>query len=210
MRIAICRLSSPTAAIGFLLCAALAVVSACSDDKDESPTAPSVSVVQIASSRSAALLNGSFEQGPAIPADDLVIAAGSKDLSGWNVTRGDVKYLGSSWNVPQGARAIDLDGTMPGEISQTFATTKNQTYVVSFYLSGNPEGALAKHLRVTVDGVAAEYFFNTSAQTKDVLTWQPINFSFVASGTSATLTFTSLSRADSASGALIDNVSVVQ
>lgn len=210
MRIATRRLLSRTATFCFLLCAALVAVSACSDDKDESPTAPSVSVVQIASSRSTALLNGSFEQGPAIPAGDLVIAAGSTALSGWIVTRGDVKYLGSSWDVPAGARAIDLDGTMPGEISQTFATTRNQTYVVWFYLSGNPEGAVAKHVRVTVDGVAADYSFNTSGQTKDVLTWQPINFSFVASGTSATLTFTSMSSADSASGALIDNVSVVQ
>jgi choice-of-anchor C domain-containing protein len=210
MRIVSRRSLIQSVSVCFLLCAPLLALSACSDDTNGTPTTPSVSVVQLAVSPSRLLLNGSFEEGPALPVYDLVIEAGSSDIAGWTVTRGEIKYLGGPWDVSDGARAIDLDGNAPGEISQTFATSKNQTYVVWFDLSGNPEGAVVKHVRATVDGFTADYSFNTSGQTKYALTWQPISFTFVASGTSATLSFMSLSSAGSAHGALIDNVSIVQ
>jgi choice-of-anchor C domain-containing protein len=193
-----------------LLCPALLALGACDDETPVSPT-PSVSVVQLAVAQSAFLLNGSFEEGPAVETYDVRIKAGSKDLVAWTVSGGGIDYLGHPWDVADGARAVDLDGDGPGAISQTFGTTQNQTYIVWFDLAGNPGGGPAvKHVRVTVDGYTADYSYNTSGQSNYSLVWQPISFSFVATGTSATLSFTSLSDAGSTYGALIDKVSVVR
>lgn len=193
-----------------LPCSALLALAACDDNTPVSPT-PSVSVVQLAVAQSAFLLNGSFEEGPAVQTYDVRIKPGSKDLVAWSVSGSGIDYLGQPWDVADGVRAVDLDGEGPGAVSQTFATTKNQTYVVWFDLAGNPGGGpVVKHVRVTVDGYTADYSYNTSGQSIYTLAWQPISFSFVATGTSATLSFTSLADAGSTYGALIDKVRVIR
>ena len=201
---------SVSVAFRLLLCPALLALAACDDKTPVSPT-PSVSVVQLAVAHSAFLLNGSFEEGPAIQTFDVRLKPGSKDLVAWSVSGGGIDYLGQPWDVADGTRAVDLDGDGPGTISQTFATAQNQTYVVWFDLAGNPAGGpVVKHVRVTSEGYTADYSFNTSGQSIYSLAWQPLSFSFVATGTSATLSFTSLSDAGSTYGALIDSVRVIR
>ena len=159
------------------------------------------------------LLNGSFEQGPAIPGGSsfLTLSGGSTAITGWTVTGSNIDYIGPSWSVSDGIRAVDLDGNSAiGGIRQSFATTPGLTYFVSFDLSGNPEGApQVKQVSVSVDGFTQNYSFDTAGQTRATLAWQYVNFSFLASGASATLSFTSLSPGGNSYGALIDNVSVV-
>ena len=81
------------------------------------------------------------------------------------------------------------------------------TYEVSFDLSGNPEGGPAyKTVRVSVGSFTHDYTVDSSGQTRSTLIWHPVSFSFVASGTSATLSFTSLNSG--AYGPLLDHVMV--
>jgi len=158
----------------------------------------------------AILVNGSFELGPPIPTADINILGGSTAITGWTVTGSRIDYLASPWDVSDGARAIDLDGNDAiGGIEQTFSTWLGVTYLVFFDLSGNPQGGpTVKSLRVTVDGFTQDYAFDTTGQTRENLIWQPISFSFVASGPSATLSFASLSPSNNSYGTLIDNVRV--
>jgi hypothetical protein len=77
-------------------------------------------------------------------------------------------------------------------------------------LSGNPQGGpLVKQVRVAVDAFSQDYSHDSSGQSISALIWQPIRFSFVASSTTATLSFTSLSSTPNSYGALMDNVRVV-
>jgi choice-of-anchor C domain-containing protein len=158
------------------------------------------------------VVNGSFEQGPP-PFDfqDIDIPPGSTAITGWLVTGGGIDLLEDPWDVSDGIRAIDLDGTdaLSGGIEQTFATVVGQSYVVTFDLSGNPGGPpQVKTVRVAVDGFTQDYAFDSSGQSIQGLTWQPITFSFIATGTTATLSFTSLTPFANSYGALIDNVRV--
>jgi hypothetical protein len=55
-------------------------------------------------------------------------------------------------------------------IALTFATTVGQSYVVSFDLSGNPQGGpQIKQARVSVDGVAQDYAFDSVGQSLSAL-----------------------------------------
>jgi uncharacterized protein (TIGR03437 family) len=158
------------------------------------------------------LVNGSFETGPAIPGGSsyLTLSGGSTAVTGWRVTGSTVDYIGPSWKVSDGIRAIDLDGAFStGGIQQTFSTITGRTYLVTFDLSGNPDGPpQIKQVRVAVDGFNQDFPFDTQGQTRSTLTWQNKSFTFVASGTTATLSFLSLSSSGNSFGALIDKVSV--
>lgn len=113
--------------------------------------------------------------------------------------------------MSDGIRAVDLDGAFStGGIQQTFATVLGQTYDVTFDLYGNSDGGpQIKQVRVSVDSFLQDYSFDTQGQTRSTLIWQPTAFSFVASGSSATLSFASLSPSGNSWGGFIDNVSVV-
>jgi choice-of-anchor C domain-containing protein len=108
--------------------------------------------------------------------------------------------------------AVDLNGrdSIGSGIEQTFATLIGEIYSVSFDLSGNPEGLpQVKQVRVAVDGVSQDYSHDSLGQATSALIWESLGFSFIASGTSATLSFTSLTPQPNSYGALIDNVSVI-
>lgn len=158
----------------------------------------------------AILTNGSFELGPVIPTADINILGGSTAITGWTVTGDRIDYLGPPWDVADGKRAIDLDGNNGiGGITQTFTTTRGTAYMLSFDLSGNPQGGpTIKTVRVGMDGVMHDYTFNTSGQTREHLRWQTHHFVTVAAAAATTLSFTSLSPSGNSYGALIDNVSV--
>ena len=169
-------------------------------------------VLSPAASASPILVNGSFESGPPMNGfQDVDVLAGSNVIPGWEVFGVSIDYLGPPWDVADGVHAVDLDGrnaTFSG-VRQTFATVSGQTYVVGFDLSGNPVGGpVVKNVRVNVDGFTQDYAFDVTGLSLDALMWQPIGLSFVAPGTSSTLSFMSLQATPNSYGPLIDNASV--
>lgn len=172
------------------------------------------------------LVNGSFENGPAMNGplcpispsicSSVDIVAGSAAIPGWEVfaesTSGAaVDYLGPGWDVSDGSHAIDLDGrgAVFSGVRQTFATSAGQRYDVFFDLSGNTDGGAAlKRVRVTVGGLSQDYAHDSTGQSSGNLLWDAIGLSFIASGPTTTLSFMSLTGAPSSYGALIDNASV--
>lgn len=175
------------------------------------------------SEASAILVNGSLEVGPANGSGlaDVDVLAGSAALVGWEVfatsaSGGAVDHLNFQWDASDGVHAIDLDGrnALFSGVRQAFATTPGYRYDVRFDLSGNPgvpagTGLPAvKRVQVSVDGFTQIYEHDSTGQSREHLIWDAIAFSFIASGSSATLQFMSLTGVPNSYGALVDNVRV--
>lgn len=156
--------------------------------------------------------NGSFEGGPNPLSSWITLTSGSTVINGWTVTAGSVDYMGTAWAASNGTRSIDLSGASAGALAQTFATTQATPYTVKFDFAGNPgygAGTGVKKMRVSVNNAGAasqEYTFDTTGKTLANMGWTEQTFTFVATGTSTTLTFTSLEN--SVYGPAIDNVRV--
>ena len=156
--------------------------------------------------------NGSFETGTftANPFDTL--PAGSTALTDWTIDSGSIDWVGSYWQAADGSRSIDLNGNETGAISQTLTTTIGNTYVVTFSLSGNPDGPpTAKMLTVGATGApTAPYTFDTAAagNTLANMKWVEQTYSFLATSSSTVLSFTSTIAGPW--GPALDNVNVTE
>jgi choice-of-anchor C domain-containing protein len=162
--------------------------------------------------------NGSLETGNFVPFagfDFSRVESPSAAIDGWTVTSGNVDWVGSYWQAADGARSVDLDGAehVNGAISQTFDTSVNSTYVVTFGISGNPDlGLGTKSLTVDAGAAATPFSYEvTAANSRADMLWSTRTYTFVATSTSTTLTFTSTTPEPAKGyGAVIDNVVVTQ
>jgi choice-of-anchor C domain-containing protein len=156
--------------------------------------------------------NASFETGTYV--DNSFgfeqLNAGDTSLDGWTVDAGSVDWIGTYWPAQDGSMSIDMSGLDAGTLSQTFATTVGNTYTVSFYLSGNPAGPPAvKTLNVSATGgTVSSYSFDASANTLSSMIWTQETYSFLATGTSTTLSF--VSTTPGPFGPALDNVVVTE
>ena len=103
-----------------------------------------------------------------------------------------------------GTKSVDLNGFGPGAIEQTFATTINSTYVVQFWMSGNPgtheqypngdaSPADQDHDRRArrVARRSSYSFDTTKGNTFGDMMWADEAYSFKATSATTTLTFAS-------------------
>jgi len=159
------------------------------------------------------LVNGSFEEGPE-PGDQgwKPLDKGSKEIMGWEVTRGQIDYVSTHWEHADGKRSIDLHGSPGyGGIKQTFKTKKGEKYRVTFSLAGNPIGSVAvKKLGVKAAGKEEEFTFNTSCKSTTDMGWATQVWDFTATDPETTLEFFTLMEEDPNCGPALDNVSVVR
>lgn len=155
--------------------------------------------------------NGSFESGTD-PGSFTTLSAGSSNIDDWTVASGTVDYIGTYWAASDGARSVDLNGTEAGSISQSIPTVVGATYDVSFALSGNPDGAPSlKQVSVGATGVAPQSYTYDTASTSNTLAnmaWQTNMYSFVATTSSTTLSFTS--ETAGSFGPALDNISITE
>lgn len=160
--------------------------------------AAAVASIMFAGTAMAAFLgatNGSFENGTYAGGALNTLPAGSPNLSGWIITSGSIDWTGSYWPAKDGSKSLDLSGTAPGAISQTLVTTIGKTYVVTFAMSGNPDGGPAlRTLTVGATGAAtAPFTFDTAAAGNSLsdMKWSTKTYSFVATSATTVLAFTS-------------------
>ena len=152
-------------------------------------------------------VNGSFEQGSGI--------------TGWTATGDGVDRVvssgaGDQWQSGDGTCSLDLNALHPGGVQQTLATTPGVQYTVGFDLSKNP-GGHADHATVQVSAAGGSqlYTFSDANSGTDMM-WSQQTFTFVATGTSTTLSFASTYPTDDlphparAEGPALDEVVVVQ
>lgn len=141
--------------------------------------------------------NGSFESG----------------LSGWTTSGGSATPDVIPWDPHEGIRMIDLNGFLPGFISQSVSTVVGQSYLLSFALSGNFSNSTdVKEVEVGINGSSTSYFFSRPAgwSTSNLL-WTVVEHAFVATSALTTVSFTSASDASdpgghNSEGAALDNI----
>jgi choice-of-anchor C domain-containing protein len=160
----------------------------------------------------ATFTNGSFENSDpaANPGGGFVtLGAGSTAIDGWTVGPNTIDYIGGYWQPEDGNRSIDLSGNQAGGISQTFDTIFGQSYLVSFFLAGNPDGGTGAKLAVTSatgGPLQTDTFIVGAGNTRANMGWQAYSYRFKATGTSTTLSFSSATQTPY--GPALDNVSV--
>lgn len=173
-----------------------------------------VSVLATAGSNSAHAAffsNGSFENGTNPPAvgNFRTLNTGNTDITGWVVQANGIDWVEKNfWQASNGNYSVDLSALSAGGIQQTFDTVVGTQYTVSFDLAGNPEGGpVVKSVDVlATGGVTSNYTFDTTGKSRPNMGWLTKSYSFTASSTSTTLSFTSLNGTPF--GPALDNVSV--
>ena len=155
------------------------------------------------------IVNGSFEIGND-PGSFTTLANGdSTSIFGWTVGGLGVDYIGSYWQAADGQRSIDLSGNNKGSISQLLTGLNiGTTYRVDFSLAGNPDGGAATKVAVASDGGSQTgvFAFSQPGNTKSDMGWTRNTFQFVATDTTANLTFSS--TLFDAYGPALDDVSI--
>lgn len=160
------------------------------------------------------------------------LAPGTTFLTGWTVGAfGSGSVPGVDWHLgispyaprpaKDGLRMIDLNidgtggqGSGQGTISQAFATEIGNYYTLSFWLAGPSSGSQGgtlnpRSVNVDVSGSATQTFSVTASDPSNQAWYQQI-FTFQATQTSTTLTFSPLEGTSTAGywGPFIDDVSV--
>jgi choice-of-anchor C domain-containing protein len=160
--------------------------------------------------------NGSFEAYTGLDFSDpfITIPSGNTNITGWTVSLGNIDYIGNLWATAEGARSLDLDGSVAvGGIEQAFDTVAGHQYEVTFYLAGNyiPLPAI-KTLNVGATGNAVQgYAFDATLSSPSNMGWTQHTYSFIASSSTTALSFVSTTtgpNGETSFGPALDNVSV--
>lgn len=152
--------------------------------------------------------DGSFET-PRVAANTFVNVGTGGTIGPWKVAGGNVDLIGAGfWQAAEGDQSVDLNGGNAGTVSQTFTTVPGKRYTVTYSLAGNPAGGPALRTgKVLVDGQNFQDFtFDVTGKTATNMGYVTREVSFVATGTTTTLAFTS--TVSGAYGPVIDDVSV--
>jgi hypothetical protein len=143
------------------------------------------------------LTNGSFEQG----------------LAGWTIN-GNVSCR---WTAPYTASngtnllVFNAGQTPPnGVVSQTIATVAGQTYSLNFDAGTLSYNQNEQRLKVTVQGNSAliSQTISLFGLGGGAMQWKPQSYTFVADGSSATLSFQDVSPSTDALDLVLDNVRI--
>lgn len=116
------------------------------------------------------------------------------DIPGWSVTHGNVDVYGRGFaRTPQHTQALDLNGTVPGTVSQTLETTPGSRVVIRWKDSpdtwtGCTAGADQSY-SVRTNGQRPELFDPGRPSTES--NWQNKSIDFIARDDLTTLEFAS-------------------
>jgi choice-of-anchor C domain-containing protein len=164
-------------------------------------------VAGISSQASANLISDGDFSNPPGGASFTTINAGS-NFGPWSVDTGSIDLIGGYWQSPTaGGGSVDLDGDSPGSISQTFTATAG-SYLLSFFLSGNPDGSpQQKFVEVTVGSGDKTFSYTIGTNTHADMQYTPVTLPFDLAPGPATLIFTSLDS-DTPFGPVIGGVDI--
>ncbi len=166
------------------------------------------------------ITNGSFEFGtnqPGAGGFATIPSLSNSSITGWTVT-GSVDYINGYWQAQNGTYSVDLNGDALGGVQQSVATQVGQSYLVTFWLSANPD-----HLDSHPDSRtlnlswgpgqthAFTYNFDTppgGTNSKSNMNWTEYSWIFTATSTSTLLSFNSAAPQNCCYGPALDSVSM--
>jgi hypothetical protein len=175
------------------------------------------------SGRADLIINAGFET-PGVTSALLfhTLQPGSEPAGfGWHILSGNVDAVVQgpiyALTAYEGKQFLDLDGTKPGAIAQSFASTPGEKYVLSFAYANNPVfGATIPALGTVrvYDTTSGANLITPISLTHSNSTMRNPNWvwtgpiGFIPTGTQTTLSFTSNNPAGSLGGLFLDGVSV--
>jgi len=165
--------------------------------------------------------NGSFEDTVLPYSSNTELLNGYKGVTGWTSGNSvNYKRLISSDNSV--TSWIELTGnsvSSKGYIYRDFPTSIGKEYIVSFDISNHVNiylqgSSVTKKVRVVANTTSSDFLITSTATEVSALEWQTRSFSFIASSSQTTITFTNSSNQfgdirDIEYGPQIDNVVVV-
>ncbi|PRY22689.1 putative secreted protein/choice-of-anchor C domain-containing protein [Aliiruegeria haliotis] len=160
----------------------------------------------------ATITNGSFEAEDISPDSWRILGAGSPGLPGWIIGGDGVDVKHSAYYpASDGNQSIDLVASSgSGDIRQVVnGLSVGSTYRISFDYAANPAVRRGVVIRfaASIGNFRDAITVGTNTLTRGVVNWTPASFDFTAGNTSERLRFASRASG-SASGAMIDNVSI--
>jgi choice-of-anchor C domain-containing protein len=153
-------------------------------------------------------LSDGFETPVVTPRTFRTFSSG-QSLGAWTVTGGTVDLNGAGfWQSAEGVQSLDLNGHIPGAVARTIPTNLLTKYRVSYALAGNTDaGPAVKTGKVLVNGEVEQNFsFDITGKSRTDMGYVTKQFTFLSSGTSATLQFASTTPG--AYGPVVDKVQV--
>jgi choice-of-anchor C domain-containing protein len=168
-----------------------------------------VAVALPAAAQAASIVNGSFENGTD-PGTFTTVSAGQTNITGWDVLSGSVDYIGTYWQASDGVRSVDLSGNSIGTLGQTVtALTAGQSYKVTFDVSRNPDGGVNPRTGVfSANGQTFNFAYSDATNTRANMKWATVSYTFLATGSSALISFASDSSGGCCFGPALDNVRI--
>ena len=172
-----------------------------------------ISVILAASlpvaANAATVVNGSFENGTN-PGSFTTIGMCSSAITGWSVLSGNVDYIGSYWQASDGVRSVDLSGNSVGTLGQTVTgLTAGQSYKVTFDVSRNPDGGTNPRTGVfKAGGQTFNFSYSDASSNRANMKWQTVSYSFLATGATALISFSSDVSGGCCFGPALDNVRI--
>ena len=154
--------------------------------------------------------NGSFES-PVVASPFQV--SPPQPIANWTVTSGTVDLVDGYWQAHSGVQSVDLSGNGPGTITQDIALDTGSLYVLTFWVSGNPDGppelktfdfSVSNTTPMTEANV--NFLVTSPPQSRQNMSWEPRQWLFIAGAGTHTLTFQSTTPGPF--GPALDDVSV--
>lgn len=179
--------------------------------------APAVALMAVSQASAVTVINGSFEDGPAIgPGGVTRLAAGDTSIPGWVVLPAGVDYFDASYLDPQdGDRAVELSSDAAGGIYQNLTGfTVGRSYELRFYLSANPLDPTPRPFTTrtivsATSGDPALYSYTvTGTNAPDDMRYELNTYRFRAGSTGQRILFRSLSNTEY--GPILDNVAIAE
>ena len=130
------------------------------------------------------------------------------NVDGFVIDTGSIDIVGTYWLAACGVQSMDLSGGEPGAIHREMFTTAGAAYRVRFAFSGNPyDDSAPKFVRILWDGVELdELAIVTDGFGPEDMGWKWFEYDVTASGSTARLTFESLTPG--VYGPALDGISV--
>ncbi|HEV8063979.1 MAG TPA: choice-of-anchor C family protein [Acidimicrobiales bacterium] len=156
------------------------------------------------------LKNGSFETPTACPSAYVTFSGSSVGLTDWTVGLASIDLICGYWTSESGKQSLDLAGEASGEVLQTVQVVPGATYLLSWWMAGNPTGGQpVKTMHVFWEGrLAKSLTFDTAGHSTTAMGWVHESLRVVATSDFSVVAFADATPDDSAYGAALDNVSL--
>jgi hypothetical protein len=159
------------------------------------------------------LINGSFEE-PVTSSSWSTLSGNS--LPGWRITRGSVDVIAATyWQAAPGfgRQSLDLAGSEPAAIEQSFPTQPGQEYVFSGWMAHNPDNPAMVEGRgnVFLNGqFLAQLYHRDPQATRADMKWVSFAYRFRAAAPMTTLTIEEVTNLWPIGGLALDGLAVVR